>query len=132
MMWTLELPYTAPPLSLNKRMHWGQADEIKQQISADVYKLATEQRLPKGLAMVRVSLHWLVGDRRRRDVDNPAPTLKAVLDGLCGGSKKRPGYGLTVDDDHTHVMADVTIEYVPKAAQRLWITITDLTPGGEA
>lgn len=39
-------------------------------------------RVPKGIAGVELTLHYRVPDRRRRDADNLAPTLKVCQDAL--------------------------------------------------
>lgn len=73
----LDLGYTCPPLT-----HW----------------LAKAAKLPKGLAHVELTLHFTPPDRRVRDDDNLADTLKSVCDALKAGTRRHPGYGMVPDD----------------------------------
>lgn len=81
--WQLRFP--APHvkrLSMNDRLHWARAREI-----GDVWRdaacwWATANKLPKGLPACELRVTFPVKDRRRRDSDNPAPTVKRIVDGL--------------------------------------------------
>ena len=79
MMWTILLPYEAPPLSLNQRMHWAKKSKITKQVR--MIARAGARHIPD-LPACEVELVWFVKDRRRRDTDNPVATLKALCDGL--------------------------------------------------
>ncbi|HET6917328.1 MAG TPA: hypothetical protein VFH56_14640 [Acidimicrobiales bacterium] len=115
--WTIPLPYPRPPLNLNQRMHWAPRNRLTQQIKSDVHTLARLHKLPTGLDRVIVTLHWQPTTNRRRDSDNPSPTLKAAIDGLTQ-------YGLTADDNSAHVWSATIIE--PRAAQAaVWLTIEE-------
>lgn len=115
----IDLPYLKPPLSLNQRMHWAPKRERVAQLRSDAIRLALYHRLPKGLDRVHIALHWQPTIRRNRDVDNPTPTLKALVDGLTA-------YGLTVDDDSEHVTSGCVIDPVAPTA-RLWLRIVEST-----
>lgn len=93
----------------------------------DVHTRALYARLPRGLAHVGIVLHWRVNDRRRRDADNLAPTLKALIDGLTRGARGWPGYGLTEDDDWLHVTSGRVIELDRTQPPGLWLEITDMS-----
>jgi Holliday junction resolvase RusA-like endonuclease len=117
--WEIDLPYPAPPLSLNKRMHYQAEHRVRTQILSDVAVLARALKIPKGLQRVEIALHWQARVIRRRDSDNPTPTLKVCIDALTK-------YGLTEDDDSAHVESACVIEPLgPKS--RLWLTITEVT-----
>lgn len=126
--WRLDkLGYDRPPLSLNYRLNRYEAARVRAEVMDRVHGHAVAARLPRGLERVGIVLWWRVNTRHRRDEDNLAPTLKACCDALCSGTKKRPGYGLTVDDDWTHVTSGTAIEYVPREPMTLWLEITDLS-----
>ncbi|HEX5347896.1 MAG TPA: hypothetical protein VFW64_12480 [Pseudonocardiaceae bacterium] len=116
---TVDLPYLKPPLSMNDRMHWALRATWTRRLRDDAILLARKHRLPKGLSQVGIALHWQATTRRRRDSDNPAPTLKALVDGLVV-------YGLVADDDSGHVTSGCVIEAVASEA-RLWLRIVELT-----
>lgn len=115
----LELPWTAPPLTLNQRRatrgamfaHAQKIAEVRQ----TVYELATAAGLPRGLDHVTVTLHYRPRDNRRRDTDNLVATAKPAYDALTPGRParwsrpkdptKKPrlvpaqiGHGLVADD----------------------------------
>lgn len=92
---TLDLPFSAPPLSMNDRgMTWGaamaKAAKVKG-IRETACSLAKAADLPKGLDYVVCTLHYRPRDQRRRDTDNLIATAKPLYDGLVD-------YGLVPDD----------------------------------
>jgi crossover junction endodeoxyribonuclease RusA len=101
-MYELTLPYSSPPLSMNDRTHWRTQLAIKRQIDGDVRLLALHKRLPKGCAKADITLVWHPSVKRRRDTDNPMPTLKAAIDSLVR-------YGLVADDSSDIVSSGVVI-----------------------
>jgi len=104
-MWEIPLPYKSPPLSLNDRMHWAQKARITKELRTLAYVHA--RKIPD-LVRCHVELVWYVNDRRRRDSDNPFPTLKALADGLVDAE-------IVEDDTHDLMRKTVRIEYVPKS-----------------
>lgn len=79
--YVLALPYKTPPLSLNDRKGFREvAREVKElRLLAAVWG----RSLGLGeLPWVRAELFWFVADGRRRDAENPVPTLKALCDGV--------------------------------------------------
>jgi hypothetical protein len=117
--WTIELPYTSPPLRDNDRHHWARKAELVRGLRADAKLMARFVGVPTGLSLVGIVLHWQPATRRRRDQLSIAPTLKPLVDGLVD-------YGLIPDDDTTHCELSCRIEPVAKPA-RVWLEITDLT-----
>lgn len=101
-MYELKLPYASPPLSLNDRMHWARTQGIKNQLQSDVIVLALLKKLPKGCAKADITLVWHPSVKRRRDSDNPFPTVKAAVDALVK-------YGLVADDSSDIVTTRVLI-----------------------
>lgn len=119
--WQLELPYERPPLTLNSRMHHMKAYREAEQIKNDVGWLAKAKKLPsdRSVRRVRIELYWEPGSRRRRDEDNPQPTLKHCIDGLVR-------HGLVPDDNVDVVASGVTILPAVRGRGRTWLQITEL------
>lgn len=117
----LELPYSVPPLSLNQSMHHMKLAGWKKQIESDTRWLARAARLPKNLDRVHIELHWQPGTTRRRDTDNPTPTLKKVIDALV---KER----LVTDDDSMHVSSECIIEPTVQKQGKVWVVIKIVEP----
>lgn len=90
-VYTLDLPYEKPTLSMNDRLHWREKAKRTQHIRATVHALARKAKVPTGRASVEVRLHYRPRDNRRRDADNLMPVLKAACDGLVDA-------GLVADD----------------------------------
>lgn len=80
--WVLRFPQPCQRLSMNDRMHWGRRNALAQQWKDAVYWWARSNGLPKLLPPCMLRVTFPVTDRRRRDGDNPAPTVKAIVDGL--------------------------------------------------
>ena len=117
--WLKLLRAHRPPLSENGRQHWAVKNRTRQNLICDAVLLARYLKLPRGCGRVRVTLVWNPPDRRRRDSDNPTPTLKACIDGLTR-------YGLTEDDDSTHVESACVIGPVRKPGE-VWLHIEVLS-----
>lgn len=114
--WDLVLPgYKSPPLSLNKKMHWRVEQSWVKQLHHDVIILAMFNKLPKDQARAHVTLVWHPSTRRRRDTDNPTPTLKACIDGLVK-------YRLVPDDSSEYVSSSVLI-LEPKTKAELIVRV---------
>ena len=76
----LRFDYAAPPITANKQYHRMQKARLTREIRTAAGLLA--KRIPP-LGKCRVSLTWVVTDRRRRDgAENVTPTLKPMIDGL--------------------------------------------------
>lgn len=112
--WTVRLPYQRPPLSLNDRMHWAAKARLTKEIRSYVREFCT-YRVPT-LERAHITLHWVPRDRRRRDTDNPFPTLKAAIDGVKDA-------GIVPDDDARHVTSSVEIDDPDPLDPHIFITI---------
>lgn len=79
--WVLDLPWTTPPLTLNKTLHYRRKAQVVREVRKTAYTLAASLNIPE---MDRPTVHlvWLVTTRHKRDSDNIVPTLKALCDGL--------------------------------------------------
>ena len=77
--WTIEVP--RPYLTANQRMHWKPRNLVTQNIKDAVIWRCRQQKVPV-MGRVHVTVLVRVPDRRRRDLENLAPTVKAAIDGL--------------------------------------------------
>lgn len=124
--WTIPLdPFTKPPLTLNEKLHWARANARKNDLIENVFWRAKQQKIPT-VDKIAVTLHWLPRVERRRDGDNPFPTIKACVDGLVKA-------GVVVDDDHTRVVHRGVVfhEIGEKCLSNLWLEIEQLAPATE-
>ena len=111
-MTTIRLPYTKPPLNLNDRMHWRRKAQIVKAVRSYVGGMAIYM---KPYQTVRVELHYVPRDKRRRDADNLVATLKPCLDGLVDA-------GVIADDSPEYVTWTVHID-APSADPHLYLTV---------
>jgi crossover junction endodeoxyribonuclease RusA len=100
--WRLDLPYIAPPLSMNQRLHWAKRHRVKTELQTAVHVLLRHHKVP-ALDDASVWIEWTPGVTRRRDTDNPEPTRKAAIDAIVAA-------GLLPDD---------TPEYVQRPENRI-------------
>ncbi|WP_353809109.1 hypothetical protein [Agromyces sp. SYSU T00194] len=128
--WTITLNYPRPPkgLSANDRVHhlakYRATQAIRQEVAVKVQAL----RVPK-LERVRVDVVWWVTDRRRRDVDNLSPLLKAIYDGI-GADKGVSAHVVPDDAPEFMVKPSATIELLPAGRAHFEVRITNV--GGAA
>lgn len=78
--WTIRLPYTTPPLTLNGRMHWATKARITREVRGYVAGMAIYRK--PNQQPIHVTLVYVPRDSRRRDRDNLVATLKPCIDGL--------------------------------------------------
>lgn len=126
MTWTLTLPFTRPPLSLNDRMHWAAKAGITRRVRHAACVLARAQKIPP-CERISVQLHYQPRDKRSRDEDNLFLTVKACVDGLKDAR-------VVEDDDSTRVTHLSPLIHPPVPGQRvgtLWLVITPLKEGNE-
>lgn len=80
-------------LTANQRLHWAEKSRRTRNLRA-IARYAAHATAPiLGPADLHVLIEW--PDRRRRDPDNWAPTVKALVDGLVDA-------GILPDDDMQH------------------------------
>jgi Holliday junction resolvase RusA-like endonuclease len=126
-MSTIPLPWTQPPLTQNqlRRMHhMAEASTKKQALAAACLAIRAKQIPFMGGAIV--ILHWRMPDKRRRDGDGAAPTLKVCLDALVR-------VGVLHDDSWVEVPHSgiTTHPPIPGRPGAMWLTVTDPDkPGG--
>jgi crossover junction endodeoxyribonuclease RusA len=121
---TITLPWRSPPLSLNDREHWRPKAKKVKEIRAEVRWAvrATKPRPPR-IEAAEVVLHWRIHDRRRRDLDNLAATLKPAIDALVDEH-------VLPDDDWTHVLLAGSRIHPPEPGQRaaMWLEVIPKEP----
>lgn len=123
-MTTIPLPWPKPPVTLNQR---GGSQVIARRMATAKdetrWLLRANRALSKPSAPVVLTLHWQPAVKRRRDVDNPMPTLKAVADALVAE-------GLLEDDDSEHVPVMACRIHPPVAGTpaAMWLEITEDRP----
>ena len=101
---TVAIPY-AGILTSNQRLHWLAKAEKTSNIRRRAWiawMLAGSPRMERA----RCVAHLAYPNKRKRDVSNLMPTIKAAIDGIVSGpgSLKRRGGGLLPDDDDAHLI----------------------------
>lgn len=119
--WLLELPFTAA-LSLNDRMnHWVKAKKVREWREAACW-LARAAKIPQ-CERVRVELHYMPAQERRRDPDNLVASMKPIVDGLVDA-------GVVVDDTAAFVERCWPVIHAKgpevKPGSRFWVVVTRL------
>jgi crossover junction endodeoxyribonuclease RusA len=81
---TLTFPQPAPRLSMNDRQHWAARSRNVRawREMANLACFGAAELDGVGATPMFVRVTFPVRDNRRRDADNPAPTVKAIVDGL--------------------------------------------------
>lgn len=123
---TIPLHWPAPPLTQNglRRMHhMAEAAAKRHALHEARYTIRAANLAP--MVGANVTLHWRMPDRRRRDGDGAAPTLKVCLDALVDE-------GVIPDDSWIHVPHSGVTCHPPMPGKpgALWLTLDD--PDGGA
>ena len=115
------LPWPTAPLTQNqlRRMHPLREAALKRTALSEA-RWAIRAAKPTPLIYADVTLHWRMPDKRRRDGDGAAPTLKVVLDALVHE-------GVLPEDSwvcvrHSGVTTHPPVKGMPGA---MWLTLTD-------
>jgi len=117
MTWTIRLPYQNPPLSLNRRLHWAREASLKQDLKHAAFVYVKQAKVPR-LERAIITLHWVPRDNRRRDTDNPYPTIKSIIDGIVKA-------GVVKDDSSAYVQSSIVIDKPNKTDPHLYVTIEE-------
>lgn len=113
------LPWSKPPLTQNARQHHHvKAKAVKEALGEA--RLAIRAAKPDPMDGAHVVLHYRVPDRRRRDADNLAVTLKVVQDALVAE-------GVIPADDWEVVPASGQRIHPPDGEPAMWVELIDLT-----
>lgn len=105
-------------LNANQRLHWStKAKRTRGWRNATTWH-AIARSLPRGLDRVHIVAVVRWPDKRRRDVHNVMPTIKACIDGLVD-------YGLIPDDNDKHLIGpDLRVGPVLPRGERLRVELT--------
>lgn len=118
-MTTIPLPWPKPPLTGNRTRGnpYARANEVKAakaQAQQAVYFAYLQP-----VVGAEVTLHFRPKDKRRRDADGLAPTLKVCLDALVAE-------GILPDDSWVHVPAATCRIHPPNGEPAaMWLELTD-------
>lgn len=110
----IDLPWSAPPLTANQRMHWA----LKARVTRDVRQATAllARKAPTADRLI-VTLHYRPNTKRRRDAHNLWPTLKACVDGLVDAA-------VVSDDDTEHVSTPEPVIHPPSEAKAaMWLEL---------
>lgn len=127
--YTIELPWERPPLTANRRLHWGEQAKLTKRIRTELawrVKAAINSGKLTPAQRVRVQLRYIPKTNRNRDTDNLWPTLKPICDGIVDA-------GLVHDDTPEYMdKPQPIIEPTQKRYRnRVRVDITVLNQGQE-
>lgn len=116
-VYDLEIPLVGgrEPLNANDRFHWRDERDRKILVRESVLWRAKEAMIPQ-CAHVTVEVHYLPGDKRRRDASNLMPTQKAALDGAVRA-------GVVPDDSAQWVTERMPVIEEGDGPRRLWLRV---------
>lgn len=121
-MTTIPLPWTRPPLTLNTGLRADnphvKAKKVREAKSEAV--AAINAACVPVMAGAIVTLHYRVPDRRRRDADNLASTLKVVQDALVEAGVLHEDSWITVPASGQRIHPPI-----PGEPARMWVELTD-------
>lgn len=119
--WTIRLPWPAPPITANQRNHWRKQAELVKAVRTSIHTHISLGQFtgvpwPVMADHVHVYLDYWPRDRRRRDEDNIAPTLKAAADGLVDA-------GVVADDTPAYMRKHMPTIHEPDGDPRVVLTV---------
>lgn len=112
-MLRIELPWPPAELSPNARVHWSVRAEATLLAKEQVLVAVLEQGRQKPLDRATVTVTFVAGDRRRRDLGNCIASAKAYLDGLVDAG--------VIIDDNSRVITEVYPPIVYEKGRKLTI-----------
>lgn len=123
---TIPVDLRAEALNANGRVHWAVRKARTKVLRDKGHVAAIAAHVPPMTrAHLVITVTW--PDRRRRDVANLAPTIKALVDGMVQGAHVLP------DDDDTHLVGpDLRVAPGLSGTKRLALLRfdwTELLPG---
>lgn len=118
----IPLFWTRPPLSQNDRDERNRGGSRKIKVAITEARMAIRAARVDPIVGAVITLHYRVPDRRRRDADNLAVTLKACQDALVQE-------GVIPRDDWVCVPRSGQEIHPPTAdGPALWLELTDVHP----
>jgi hypothetical protein len=125
--YSIALPAGMKLLSLNGREHWASRHRRSQALKQAAWALAKQAKIPP-LERVIVIAEHRPPDRRHRDADNIAISVKACLDGIVAA-------GVLPDDECPRYVSKIVCtigEPYPKGMLVLYLIEVGAATGGEA
>ena len=125
-MIVIPLPWLKPPLTGNRTRGnpYARASEVKAAKGDAICAIRTNR--PRPVVGAEVTLHFLPANKRRRDADGLAPTLKVCLDALVAEA-------ILPDDSWVHVPAATCRIHPPDGEPaRMWLELSVLTEWSDA
>lgn len=117
--WEVALPPGMELLSLNGREHWAARNRTFQSLKKAAWAMLVNARIP-ALELVTVRVVYEPPDRRPRDPDNLAATVKPLVDAVVAAR-------IIPDDTSAHVAwAHAEISGEVRRPSRLRIIITEV------
>jgi crossover junction endodeoxyribonuclease RusA len=120
----------AQRISMNDRMHWGRKSKLTTLWRHAAGNALIHSGVPFGYSPERdgiqvaehlppcyVRVTFPVPDNRRRDADNPAPTVKAIVDGLVDAGlwpDDTPEWVETLGSRFEKGATEVVVELIPR------------------
>lgn len=116
----IQLPWMAPPMNLNHRMHWRRKAALTRAVRDTTHVLVKAAKI-KPCPRVDVTLHYQPRDRRVRDEENPTPTYKAICDGIVDA-------GVVPDDSPEFMVKHLPVIHPADKGlkPRLWLVVQPL------
>jgi hypothetical protein len=116
------LLWDKPPLTANqirKMHHMAEASTKAVMLTQAIWSISQLDLTRRTYDRAVVVLHWRMGDKRRRDGDGAAPTLKVCLDALVQE-------GIVPDDSWQYVVHSgiTTHAPVPGKPGAMWLSIS--------
>lgn len=116
----IPLPWTRPPLNANDRNDRRTGGFRKVADALTEARLAIRAAGIRPIVGAEVTLHYRVPDKRRRDADNLAATLKVCQDALVKE-------GVLPDDSWVCVPSATCRIHAPAEQPAMWLALTDVT-----
>lgn len=121
--YTIPLFWTKPPITLNPGLRSSNVHAKAAGVRAakgEAWGAIVAAGIPKRIPGVEITLHYRVPDRRRRDADNLAPTLKVCQDALVAA-------GVLVEDSWVTVPSATCRIHPPSdEGPALWLTLEEI------
>ena len=114
----LDLPWKAPKLSPNRRLHWAARGRETRSVRQQTGWIAKAAKLTPQLP-ITVTLHYRPARNGRRDPGNLCLDSKASIDGLVDA-------GLAPDDTEQYIRETIPVIHPAEPGQgaALWLELT--------
>lgn len=119
----IPLPWAKPPITLNPGLRSSNVHAKAAGVrtaKGEALGAIVAAGTPKGIPGIEITLHYRVPDRRRRDADNLAATLKVCQDALVAAG--------VIHEDSWVTVPSATCRIHPPSAEgpALWLTLEEI------